>query len=70
MVNWVSTALIGLVVLAVLCIAAYIIIRDRRMGKNSCGCNCSGCGGECLPPVVPISIDEEKEDEEEEENAE
>ena len=42
-----STIIVGLVILAIAGLAIFKIIRDRKQGKNSCGCNCSGCSQKC-----------------------
>lgn len=38
-----STILVGAVVLAVIVLVAAKMIRDKRNGKSSCGCNCGDC---------------------------
>ncbi|MBQ6547333.1 MAG: FeoB-associated Cys-rich membrane protein [Candidatus Methanomethylophilaceae archaeon] len=44
------------IVIAVLAGAVYILIRDHRSGKCSCGCECDfSCCGKC------IEIEDEKE---------
>jgi len=42
-----ATVVVGLVVLAIACLAAYKIISDRRKGIGSCGYNCSNCSSSC-----------------------
>ncbi|MBR2294458.1 MAG: FeoB-associated Cys-rich membrane protein [Clostridiales bacterium] len=37
-----NIVVIGIVVVIV-ALALMSIIRDRKSGKNSCGCNCAGC---------------------------
>ena len=32
---------------AVVALAAAKLIRDRRQGKGSCGCNCANCPSKC-----------------------
>ena len=48
MLAWISANLINiaLVVLIVLivCLLLRGMIRDRKAGKTSCGCNCASCG--------------------------
>ena len=53
MLAWLS-ANIGTIIVAVIvaaAVAAVVIkmVRDKRQGKSSCGCNCSACAmrGEC-----------------------
>jgi len=36
--------------------AILVLIRNRKQGRNSCGCKCSGCCGNRTPNVT---IDEE-----------
>ncbi len=40
--NW-GTLFVGGVVLAALVLATVKIVKDKRSGKSSCGCSCSGC---------------------------
>jgi len=42
-----STIIVGLVILAIAGLAIFKIVWDRKQGKNSCGCNCSGCSTKC-----------------------
>ena len=55
-----ATVLIGLVVLAIICLAAYKVIGDHRKGIGSCGCNCSECGSSCCS-VSNVSKEDEDE---------
>lgn len=34
--------------------AILVLVRNRRKGKNSCGCNCSGCSSANRAPNVVI----------------
>lgn len=45
-----ATYAVAAAVVLVVLGAAYWIYRDRRKGRNSCGCSCSGCSG-CGPSV-------------------
>ena len=53
MFTWLSANLVNLVIVAVLVLivsfAIRSMIRDRKAGKSSCGCNCASCGacGSC-----------------------
>ena len=53
MFTWLSANLVNLVIVAVLVLivgfASRSMIRDRKAGKSSCGCNCASCGacGSC-----------------------
>lgn len=46
--NWVNILVIALVAAAVF-FAARSLIKDKKAGKSSCGCNCSHCAmaGKC-----------------------
>jgi hypothetical protein len=46
--NWVNILVIALVAVAVF-FAARSLIKDKKAGKSSCGCNCSHCAmaGKC-----------------------
>lgn len=46
--NWVNILIIALIALAVF-FAARSLIKDKKAGKSSCGCNCSHCAlaGKC-----------------------
>ena len=48
--NWVNILVIALVAVAVaVFFAARSLIKDKKAGKSSCGCNCSHCAmaGKC-----------------------
>ena len=38
---------VGALLLAAVAAAAAKLIRDRRAGRPSCSCGCSGCSGSC-----------------------
>ena len=40
--NW-GTLLAGVIVLAVVILVIVKLIRDKKKGKNSCGCDCGHC---------------------------
>lgn len=44
-----STVIISLVLLAIVCGIVAKMTKDKKEGKSSCGCGCSGCpmNGEC-----------------------
>ena len=46
--NWINILVIALVAVAVF-FAARSLIKDKKAGKSSCGCNCSHCAmaGKC-----------------------
>jgi hypothetical protein len=54
------TVAIGLAVLAIVCLAAYKIISDRRKGIGSCGCNCSDCASSCCKTITDDLEGDEK----------
>lgn len=39
----IATIIVLLVVVAAVALAVYSIIKNKKAGKSSCGCNCSGC---------------------------
>ena len=52
MLAWISANLINIVLTAVIVLVValliFVMVRDRRAGKSSCGCscaNCASCGG-------------------------
>jgi len=53
MITWLSLHIVDIVlVFALVAIVSLIVmkgIKDKKAGKSSCGCNCSGCAmsGEC-----------------------
>ena len=49
--NW-STILVGLIVLAAVVFAVYILRRDKKRGVSSCGGSCGACpmAGKCHTP--------------------
>ena len=48
MLAWLSANWINLILIAVLALIVALLIRgmvrDRKAGKRSCGCNCASCG--------------------------
>ncbi len=42
--NNIGTVAVAAVVLIVLGAIAYKLIRDKKQGKTTCSCGCSGCG--------------------------
>lgn len=47
MIHWVAqnlgTICICAIVLLLIGVALFSLLKDRRNGKSSCGCGCSGC---------------------------
>ena len=47
MVLWVKgnigTIVAALLLIAILCVVVAVIIRDKRKGRSTCGCNCAHC---------------------------
>lgn len=44
--NW-GTILICVVLAAIVAGIVIKIVKDKKAGKSSCGCNCKTCGGAC-----------------------
>ncbi|MCM1023765.1 MAG: FeoB-associated Cys-rich membrane protein [Prevotella sp.] len=42
-----ATLIVGLIVAAVIFLAARQLWKDKKSGKSSCGGNCAGCSGCC-----------------------
>ena len=58
MIAWLSANLANIVIIAILIVVVTLVIRgmirDKKAGKSSCGCNCASCGacgscGGCMP---------------------
>ena len=51
MLAWLSANLINIALIAVLVLIVGLLlrgmIRDKKLGKTSCGCSCADCGGCC-----------------------
>lgn len=51
MIAWlaanIGTILVLCVLLAIVAAVVFSMRRDRKLGKSSCGGNCSACGGHC-----------------------
>ncbi len=53
MLNWlignIATIIISLVLILIITSVIYKIIKDKKQGKSSCGCNCANCAmaGSC-----------------------
>ena len=45
----IGSLLVGGVLLMIVGVVIYRMRKDKKAGKSSCGCNCSGCpmGGKC-----------------------
>lgn len=47
MLNWVvanlSTIAVSAILLAIVILTSTYLIRQKKAGKNSCGCNCAHC---------------------------
>ncbi len=41
--NNIGTLAVGAVLLAIIAAAAWRVISDKRKGRSSCSCGCSGC---------------------------
>ncbi|MGI6008239.1 MAG: FeoB-associated Cys-rich membrane protein [Ruminococcus sp.] len=44
-----GTLIVGLILLAVICLVVRKMIKDKKEGKtcSGCGCGCEGCHGSC-----------------------
>ncbi len=57
MVEWLAANWVNIIILAVvgglIALAVISMIRDKKAGKNSCGCNCAKCAmaGKCHSAV-------------------
>ena len=53
--NNMANILILLAVAGIIALAIVVMIRDKKAGKSSCGCNCSNCAmaGKCHSNVKP-----------------
>ena len=53
MIDWLASNWINILIIALVGIAVFFAIRsmvkDKKAGKSSCGCNCSNCAmaGKC-----------------------
>ena len=51
--NWIAQNLGNIIVILILAVMVagivYVMLRNRKEGKNSCGCKCSSCpmSGKC-----------------------
>ena len=43
-----GTAVVGLIVLAIVAACLYRLIADKKQGKSSCGAGCAGCPNAAL----------------------
>lgn len=39
--------IVGAVLVAVVCAIIFRLVKNKKTGKSSCGCGCSGCGSAC-----------------------
>ena len=48
-INNIGTILAALIVIAIVCAAVVTMIKDKKKGRSSCGCNCAHCSmaGSC-----------------------
>lgn len=44
--NWGSIAVL-VIIAALVAVVIAKMIKDKKEGKSSCGCDCSSCGGAC-----------------------
>ena len=56
MLNWItdnlSTIIVSLVLILIVAAIISKLVRDKKKGKSSCGCNCAHCAmaGSCHKP--------------------
>ena len=56
MLNWItdnlSTIIVSLVLILIVAASIRKLVRDKKKGKSSCGCNCAHCAmaGSCHKP--------------------
>jgi len=46
--------IVGGIIAVMVILAIYVLIRNKRSGRNSCGCKCSGCCQSQVPNVITI----------------
>ncbi len=46
--------IVGGIIAVMVILAIYVLIRNKRSGRNSCGCKCSGCCQSQAPNVITI----------------
>ena len=57
MVEWLAANWVNIIILAVvgglIALAVIVMIKDKKAGKSSCGCNCANCAmaGKCHSAV-------------------
>lgn len=42
-----GSVIVGVILAAIIFFIIRKMIKDRKKGKRSCGCDCSSCGGAC-----------------------
>ncbi len=51
MLSWIMANLATILISILLIVAVFLIlrkmIRDKKQGKSSCGCDCGSCGCQC-----------------------
>ena len=53
MVEWLAANWVNIIILAVvgglIALAVIVLVKDKKAGKSSCGCNCANCAmaGKC-----------------------
>lgn len=48
MKEYFGTIVVVLILLIITILIIGKLIKDKKQGKRSCGCNCSGCHNSCL----------------------
>ncbi len=53
MIEWLAANWVNIIILAVvgglIALAVIVLVKDKKAGKSSCGCNCANCAmaGKC-----------------------
>lgn len=47
MIEYLPTIFVCIVLGAIVALAIFTIVKDRKKGRSSCGCSCAGCAMSC-----------------------
>lgn len=42
-----GTIIVGVILLAIVAVIVFKVVKDKKKGKPSCGCNCANCPSAC-----------------------
>ncbi len=45
--EYIGTIIVGVILAAVVVLVIRKMVKDKKAGKGSCGCNCAECKGHC-----------------------